>query len=59
MKRYFKERRIPFKEANIERDPEVARDIVRNPKQTGMPVIKIRSSWVVGFGKELDNEGRT
>ncbi len=51
-KRYFKERRVPFKEVNIERDPDAARDIVRKTGQTGVPVIKIGSRWIVGFDKE-------
>jgi len=51
-KRYFKERGIPFKETNIERDADAARDIVRKTGQTGVPVIKIGSSWIVGFDKQ-------
>jgi glutaredoxin 3 len=56
-KRYFKERRVPFKEINIERDPDAARDIIRKTGQTGVPVIKIGSSWIVGFDRErIDKE---
>ena len=51
-KRYFKDRRVPLKEINIERDPDAARDIVRKTGQTGMPVIKIGSKWIVGFDRE-------
>ena len=51
-KRYFKEHRIPCKEINIERDPQAARDIVRKTGQTSVPMIKIGSSWIVGFDKE-------
>ena len=51
-KRYFKEHRIPFKEINVERDPQAAREIVRKTGQRGVPVIKIGSSWIVGFDKE-------
>ena len=50
-KRYFRERRIPFKEINIERDQQAARDIVRKTGQTGVPVIKIGSTWIVGFDR--------
>lgn len=50
-KGYFKEHRVPFKEVNIERDPQAARDIVRKTGQTGVPVIKIGSSWIVGFDR--------
>ena len=56
-KRYFKEQRLPFKEVNIERDPEAARDIVRKTGQTGVPVIKIGCSWIVGSDRErIDKE---
>ena len=51
-KRYFKDRGVPFKEINIERDPDAARDIVRKTGQTSVPVIKIGSKWIVGFDRE-------
>jgi glutaredoxin 3 len=34
-KRYFRERRVPFKEINLERDQKAARDVVRKTGQTG------------------------
>jgi glutaredoxin 3 len=52
VKRYFKEQGVPFKEINVERDQQAARDIMRKTGQTGVPVIKIRSSWIVGFDRE-------
>jgi glutaredoxin 3 len=56
-KRYFKEQRVAFKEVNIERDPNAAREIVRKTGQTGVPVIKIGSTWIVGFDRErIDKE---
>jgi glutaredoxin-like YruB-family protein len=56
-KRYLKERRVPFKEVNIERDPEAARDLVRKTGQTGVPVVKIGNRWIVGFDREsIDRE---
>jgi glutaredoxin 3 len=51
-KRYFKDRGVPFKEINIVRDPDAARNIVRKTGQTGVPVIKIGSKWIVGFDRE-------
>ena len=51
-KRYFRENRVPFKEINVERDPDAARDIVRKTGQTGVPVIKIGNKWIVGFHRE-------
>ena len=51
-KRYFRERRVPFKEINVERDPVAARDIVRKIGQTRVPMIKIVNRWLVGFDNE-------
>ncbi len=51
-KKYFRENHVSFKEINIERDPEAARDLQRKTGQTGVPVIKIGSRWIVGFDKE-------
>ena len=51
-KRYFRENRVPFKEINVERDQDAARDVVRKTGQTGVPVIKIGSKWIVGFDKQ-------
>jgi glutaredoxin 3 len=51
-KKYFKEKRVPFKEINVERDLAAARDVQRKTGQTGVPVIKIGGRWIVGFDKE-------
>ena len=51
-KNYFKENKVPFKEINVERDPSAAREIQKKTGQTGVPVIKIGSKWIVGFDKE-------
>jgi glutaredoxin 3 len=57
VKCYFKEQRVPFKEVNVEPDPDAARDIVRKTGQTGVPVIKIGSNWIVGFDRDrIDKE---
>jgi glutaredoxin 3 len=50
-KKYLKENKIPFKEINVERDPSAARNVGRKTGQTGVPVIKIGSKWIVGFNK--------
>ncbi len=42
----------PVQGVNVERDQQAARDIVRKTGQTGVPVIKIGSRWIVGFDKE-------
>ena len=50
-KKYFKESRIPFREVNVERDASAARTIQKQTGQTGVPVIKIGSKWIVGFNQ--------
>ena len=57
MKRYFREKGVSFKEINVERGPDAARDLVRKTGQSGVPVIKIGGAWIVGFDKErIDKE---
>jgi glutaredoxin len=57
VKRYFRENGVSFKEVNVERDPDAARDLVRKTGQGGVPVIKIGGAWIVGFDKErIDKE---
>ncbi len=50
-KRYFREEGVSFKEVNVEKDPDAARDLVKKTGQTGVPVIKIGGAWIVGFDK--------
>ena len=50
-KKYFRENKVPFKEVNVERDTDAARDLQRKTGQSGVPVIKIGSKWIVGFDK--------
>ncbi len=51
-KRYFRENRVPFKEINVEHDQQAAHDLVKKTGQTGVPVIKIGSRWIVGFDRD-------
>ncbi len=37
------------KSINVERDASAARTIQKQTSQTGVPVIKIGSKWIVGF----------
>ncbi|MGF1473754.1 MAG: glutaredoxin family protein [Rubrobacteraceae bacterium] len=56
-KRYLREKRVPFKEINIEKDADAAQDLVRKTGQTGVPVIKIGNQWIVGFDQNrIDRE---
>ena len=50
-KQYLREKRVPFKEVDVGRDPDAARDLVRKTGQSGVPVLKIGSKWIVGFDR--------
>lgn len=54
-KRYLRERGIRFRDVDVSRDAEAARDLVRRSGQQGVPVIEIGSKMIVGFNKpEID-----
>jgi len=48
-KRYFKRNGIKFKEIDITRDPEGARDVRRISGGSSVPVIMVGSRPVIGF----------
>lgn len=50
-KKYFRENKISFQEVNVARDASAARDLQKKTGQTGVPVIKIGSKWIIGFDK--------
>ncbi len=57
VKRYLKERGVPFEEINVERDQKAALNMVRKTGQQGVPVVKIGTRWIVGFDREaIDRE---
>lgn len=51
-KRFLRERRVPFKEINVEKDEAAARDIAKRTGQMGVPVVKIGGAWIVGFDRD-------
>ena len=48
-KSYLRTRGVHFKEVDVSRDPQAARDLVRRTGQMGVPVIEIDGRPVVGF----------
>ena len=48
-KRYLKSNGIKFREVDISRDPDAARDVQRMSGGTAVPVIRVGSQVVVGF----------
>jgi glutaredoxin-like YruB-family protein len=50
-KSYLAQRRVPFREVDVSKDPAAARDLVRRTGQMGVPVIEIDGRPVVGFDR--------
>lgn len=54
-KRYLRERGIRFRDVDVSKDAQAARDMVRRSGQQGVPVIDIGGKIVVGFNRpEVD-----
>ena len=55
-KRYFREKKIRFRDVDVSRDNRAAADIQRRTGQTGVPVIMINNRPIVGFDKPKINQ---
>jgi glutaredoxin-like YruB-family protein len=55
-KRYFKEKKIRFRDVDVSRDAKAAADMQRRTGQTGVPVILINNRPIVGFDKPKINQ---
>ena len=54
VKQYLREKRLRFRDVNVERDPEGARELKRR-NIMGVPVVLINNRPIVGFDKaEID-----
>ncbi len=54
-KRYFREKKIKFKDIDVSRDRRAAMDMMRRTGQSGVPVILINNRPIVGFDKAKIN----
>ena len=55
-KRYFREKKIKFRDVDISRDQKAETDIQRRTGQTGVPVIMINNKPIIGFDKLKINQ---
>ncbi len=55
-KRYFREKKIRFRDVDVSRDQRAAQDMQRRTGQTGVPVILINNRSIVGFDKPKINK---
>ena len=51
VKEYLAEKKIDYKEINVQADAQAADDMIRKSGQMGVPVIDIDDQIVVGFNK--------
>ncbi len=51
VKNYLKEKGVKFKDVDVASDEKKAQELVKKTGQTGVPQLKIGSSYVVGFDK--------
>ncbi len=50
-KRYFREKRVRFRDIDVSRDAAAARDMQRRSAQISVPVIQIGGHIIVGFDR--------
>jgi glutaredoxin len=55
-KRYFREKKIKFRDVDVSKDARAAADMQRRTGQTGVPVILINNRPIVGFDKPKINQ---
>lgn len=46
---FLKENNIPYKEVNVENDPNAMSKVVENTGQMGVPQTEVNGQWVIGF----------
>jgi len=51
VKSFLKEKKIPFKDINVENNPEAAQEMANKSGQMGVPVIDIDGTIIVGFNE--------
>ena len=50
-KEYLKQQKIPFKEVNVDSDPEAQLEMISKSGQYAVPVIDVDGQIIVGFQK--------
>jgi len=49
IKNFLNDQQIPFKEVNVEENPQLMLELVNKTGQMGVPQTEINGEWVVGF----------
>jgi len=50
-KQFLRERGVPFREVDVSRNEAAAREAMRKSGQTGVPVIDVNGTIIVGFDR--------
>lgn len=51
VKEYLKDKKVAYKEINVQADPKAADEMIKKSGQMGVPVIDIDDQIVIGFNK--------
>lgn len=46
---FLSDNNIPFKEINVEKDPDMMQKVVNQTGQMGVPQTEINGKWVIGY----------
>jgi len=49
VKNFLKQQNIPYREINVEMNPQAMFELVNKTGQMGVPQIEIDGQWIVGF----------
>lgn len=52
VKSYLREKKVPFKEVDVSKDPRALKDMISRSKQEGVPQIWIDREAIVGFDQQ-------
>ncbi len=55
-KDYFKQHNIKFSEINVSETPDKAEEMIEKSGQTGVPVIDINGTIIIGFNRKAIEE---
>ncbi|MEW6748428.1 MAG: Uxx-star family glutaredoxin-like (seleno)protein [Candidatus Micrarchaeota archaeon] len=58
-KAYLQSKGVAFKEIDVSKDQEKAREMVRKSQQMGVPVLEINGRIIVGFNKPVIDDALT
>ncbi|MDF0728627.1 glutaredoxin domain-containing protein [Cytobacillus sp. S13-E01] len=49
LKNFLSEQNIPFKEINVETNPEIMHQLVEKTGQLGVPQSEVNGKWIIGY----------